>query len=134
MSPFIRFLLVPAPCQSIICRNRQSSRNREQHAISVEFKSSGFVMDEATAKLIAEKGVWLSLDCGLGLLLGPLLLSTNPFQRCLRHLKTPRSIQCSGKCDRRMETLSLKTRLVEDRPSPCHWLAASGILTLDHQA
>src|SRR4051794_29485179 len=62
MSPFIRFLLVPAPCQSIICRNRQSSRNREPHAILVEFKSSGFVMDEATAKLIAEKGVWLSLD------------------------------------------------------------------------
>src|SRR3954470_17360322 len=120
MSPFIRFLLVPAPCQSIICRNRQSSRNREQHAISVEFKSSGFVMDEATAKLIAEKGVWLSLDrllwFGLGLLLAPLLLSTNLFQRCLRHLKTPRSIQCSGKCDRRMVDVRLDT-LPQD--SPC---------------
>jgi imidazolonepropionase-like amidohydrolase len=29
---------------------------------SVEFTSSGFLMDEATAKLIAEKGVWLSLQ------------------------------------------------------------------------
>jgi hypothetical protein len=84
---------------------------------SVEFTSSGFLMDEATAKLIAEKGVWLSLDCfGLCLLLAPLLLHTNLFQRCLRQLKTPRSIQCSGKCDRRMVDVRLDT-LPQDSPA-----------------
>jgi hypothetical protein len=37
----MRFLLVPAPSEFTICRNRQSSRNREQHAISVQFTSPG---------------------------------------------------------------------------------------------